>query len=166
MQIYTIFFPSGLPQLAAAEKAVAVRQGFDWNASLITPIWAVQYDLWLALALWTGVTVAFIAVVAVTHLDATSAVGAYTLISTAFGCEADRLRELKLTRSGYALQGLSFGDNAEDAEDLYIQRHVQAPPQDEAQDEAKASHIAADSPIDPPPPGASDLLGLFSARER
>ena len=173
MQIFAIFFPTGLPLLVAAEKAVAVRQGFDWNASLFTPLWAIQHSLWITLALWTGVTAAFAVLVAHTHLDSTSALLVYTLMSSAFGCEADRVRELKLLHSGYALQGLSFGNNAEDAEDLYIQCRVHVAPQDEA----TASNVAADSridpsrhidppkPMDPPTPGGSDLLGLFSSRE-
>lgn len=159
MQIYAVFLPSGLAPLRAAEEAKLVRQGFDWGAFLLTPLWAVRHGLWLALALWICWMILSAVISSLGHLDPGGSFAIFELGALAFGLEADRFRQAKLARAGFLLNGLSLGNSADDAERFYfgrrndlLQRSMAANPPD----------IGARSAA---PSEGTNLLGLFPPPE-
>ena len=166
MRLYAVYLPSGLSPQRAAEEAKLVRQGFDWNAFLVTPIWALWHGLWLAIALWLGWMFFVASVVSLAHLNPTASLALYGLGALAFGLEADRFREARLAQSGYSQQGLTLGETEQEADELYFGRRDDLTG-------APSRRTAAQQEIDPsnganlaPSTLGSDLLGLFSPQER
>ncbi|WP_294533823.1 DUF2628 domain-containing protein [uncultured Rhodoblastus sp.] len=166
MHIHAVFMPRGLSPLRAADEAILVRQGFDWKAFLLTPVWALRHGLWLALALWLGWTFVVAAIVSLAHLDPAASLALYGLGALAFGLEADRFRQARLSRSGFFLQGLTIGESAQEAERLYFDRSADL--------SASPAQQAALLPASNAPGGGkshlttlgADLLGLFPPPER
>ncbi len=154
MQIYAVFLPSGLAPPRAAEKAQLVRQGFSWSAFLLTPVWALRHRLWLALALWLGWLFLCALAASLGRVGPEGSLALYALGALAFGLEADRVRQARLSRSGFLLHGLALGESLTEAESFYFSRRhdlVPAPP-------------AIDAGGDARPRGTNegtDLLGLF-----
>jgi hypothetical protein len=165
MQIYAVFLPSGFSPPRAAEEAVFVPQGFDWKAFLATPFWALRHGLWLALAFWLIWIVLAAAIAALARLEPAATVILYGLGALAFGLEADRLRQARLTQSGYLLQGLTLGETVGDAEDLYFDRRVA--PSASLAPRGAASPVVASADRAPSPASnvGADLLGLFPPQE-
>jgi hypothetical protein len=171
MHIYAVFLPSGLSPLRAAEEATLVRQGFDWKAFLVTPVWALRHGLWLAMALWLGWAALVASVDSITRLEPAAALALYSLGALAFGLEADRFRQARLARSGYLLQGLTLGKSAEEAEEIYFGRRgdlSDSPSQVAAARPALTALESEKSPASTLPASTlgADLLGLFPPQER
>ncbi len=164
MHLYAVFLPGGLSPAQAAEKAELVRQGFNWRAFLATPLWALRRGYWLAFALWLAWTVMVAVIASFAHLEAGAATALYALGALAFGLEADRFRQARLSRSGYLLHGLTVGESLEEAESLYFQRH-----QDSIQPSRQSSEIspvlAEENAAWSNSAAGSDLLGLFPSQE-
>lgn len=159
MHIYTVFLPSSTPSASGAEEAVFVRQGFNWFACFLTPLWALRHGYWLALALWF----AWIAVIGLlasyANLDFAVAVALYQLGALAFGLEADRFREAGALRNGLVFHGLTLGGSLGEAESLYFDRHLAALPPEKtpiSKSGGNRSIMMAEN----------DLLGLFSRETR
>src|SRR6266571_4872279 len=127
MNIYTVFLPASLAPAQAMEHVQLVKQGFDWEALLITPIWAVRRNLWLALGLWVAAASAIGLLAALTHMNAGSVLILAMIGALAFGLEADRLRQANLSKAGYLMHGLAFGSSLREAEMVYFaKRKVEA----------------------------------------
>jgi hypothetical protein len=165
MAIYAVYLPLGDSPLRAADQAKLVRQGFNWNAFLMTPVWALRHGLWRALALWLGWTLAVASAVAFAGLDPASSFVLYGLGALAFGLEADQFRQAGLTRSGYFLQALTQGGSTPEAEIVYFRSradlNVLPAPRPPAKRAVAASHGAhwRASALE------TDFLGLFPSRE-
>jgi hypothetical protein len=162
MQIYAVFLPSGMKPQRAAEQAKLVCQGFDWGAFLLTPLWAMRHGLWLALTLWACWIILSGAIASLGHLDPGGSLAVYELGALAFGLEADRFKQAKLSRAGFHLNGLSLGDSVQDAESLYFNRRSDL--LDRPTDRIVANAPGA-GPRTPAPNEGSDLLGLFPPPE-
>jgi hypothetical protein len=162
MQIYAVFLPSGLLRQPALEEAKLVRQGFDWGAFLLTPIWALRNSLWLALTLWICWMIVSGAIGALGHLNPDESLAVYELGALFFGLEADRFKAAKLSRAGFLLSGLSLGESAHDAESLYFNRI-------EGMSDHSTPPLSSVPPVPgtetPAPQDGTDLLGLFSPPE-
>jgi hypothetical protein len=165
MHIYAVFLPSGLSPLRAAEEATLVRQGFDWKAFLVTPIWALRRGLWLAMGLWLGWTALVATVASLAHLDSAASLTLYGLGALAFGLEADRFRQARLARSGYLLQGLTLGGSEEEAESIYFGRRADLIDGSEQRAATKSAVPADEGEKSPASTMGADLLGLFPPQE-
>jgi hypothetical protein len=159
MHLYAVFLPSGLPPEQSAEKAELVRQGFNWRAFLVTPLWALRRGYWLTLGLWAVWTVVVAAIASFAHLEADAALAIYGLGALAFGLEADRIRQARLSRSGFLLHGLTIGESIEEAESLYFGRHLNVI------QPLRQSSEARPTPAINGGNASTDLLGLFPQRE-
>ena len=96
-------FPVDFPRPRPRRKPKLVRQGFNWRAFLATPLWALRQGYWLAFALWLAWTVMVAVIASFAHLEAGAATALYALGALAFGLEADRFRQARLSRSGYLI---------------------------------------------------------------
>lgn len=159
MRFYAVFFPAGGSFKTRFENAKLVRQGFDWEAFLITPIWAARKQMWLAFGLLLVWTAMSIVLTLALHLGAGSAFLLYFVGALAFGFESDRLCESHLAQADFLLQGLALGASRQDAELIYFYNRAneisrQAP---------TAGGEASDQQVMPigQSGGTMDLLGLF-----
>jgi Protein of unknown function (DUF2628) len=166
MSIYAVYLPSGLSPRRTALKATLVRQGFNWNAFLMTPVWALRHGLWRALALWLGWTFIVASVVSLAPLDPAVSLALYGLGALAFGLEADRFRQARLARSGYLLQDLTLGESTEEAEALYFGRRADLCASPAPRAAAKPAVTGGDGERSPASTSGADLLGLFPPQER
>jgi hypothetical protein len=162
MNIYAVFVPLGLSPIKKMESIQFVKQGFDWEAFLITPLWAMRRGLWLALSLWIAALAATGLIAVLAQLSGAVAFLIFVLISLAFGMESDRFRQARLTNAGFLLQGLALGASLTEAETLYLSagrnrsfEFEHAPMQGNARKRQTLSGSA----------GESDLLGLFPPGE-
>jgi hypothetical protein len=165
MQIYAVFLPSGLSPPRAAEEAVLVRQGFDWKAFLMTPVWALWNGLWIALALWLAWVFLIASIGSLAHLEPETAFVVYLVGALAFGLEADRFRQARLSQSGYLLRGLALGGSIGEAENLYFKRRAAWPEAAAPSAPANPAISAGDRIGSPASNMGADLLGLFPPQE-
>jgi hypothetical protein len=162
MRIYAVYLPSGLSMEAATERAELVRQGFNWSAFLVTPVWALRHGLWLALALWFAWVLGVAAATWLANLEPVAAPALYWLGALAFGLEADRFRQARLTQKGFLMHGLTFGGSLREAEILYFHRRPTP-----SRSETRSAPVArTDQPAAwTDSTGGPDLLGLFAPPE-
>lgn len=163
MNIYAVFLPSGVSVVNSLERAVLVKQGFNWEAFWITPFWAVRRRLFLALGLWIAWNTAIAAMALGLQGDGEVAVLLYLIGATAFGLEADRLEQSRLTRSGYLLQGLALGVSSREAEAIYFNGRSGDvfPPRAQAPRE----NLGVQTSPKTPTVRDMDILGLFPSGE-
>ncbi len=165
MQTYAVFLPSGLSPPRAAEEAVLVREGFNWEAFLLTPAWALWHGLWLALALWLAWVFLVASIGSLAHLEPEAAFVVYLVGALDFGLEADRFRQARLSQSGYLLQGLALGGSLGEAEDLYFNRREEWTEATAPSAPAKPAIPAGERVGSPASNMGADLLGLFPPQE-
>jgi hypothetical protein len=164
MAIYAVYLPLGASPQRAADRAKLVRQGFNWSAFLMTPVWALRHGLWRALALWLGWTFVVASAGASAGLGLAASLALYGLGALAFGLEADRFRHTGL-RSGYRLDALTLGGSTQEAEIVYFAGRADLnnlpAPRAAAKRAVAASHGAnwRKSALE------ADFLGLFPSRE-
>jgi hypothetical protein len=164
MHIYTVFLPSSTPSAPGAEEAVFVRQGFSWVAFLVTPLWALWYGCWLALALWLAWIAVIVLLASYANLDFALVVALYQIGSLAFGLEADRFREARASQNGLHFHGLTLGGSLGEAESLYFDRHLAALQPEK--NYARSAPIFKSGGNRSNRTGENDLLGLFSRETR
>jgi hypothetical protein len=163
MKLYSVFLPTGGATAHTLERARFVKLGFSWPAFLATPLWAARHGLWLAFGLWMALLIVIGLLVGFAHVGPAAAFLLYNLGALAFGLEADRFRQRRLSRAGFLIHGLTLGDSVGDAETVYFAQR--------ADNLFPAKPQPAQSRDDggkPPTAGATDgadLLGLFPSRE-
>jgi hypothetical protein len=162
MHIYTVFLPSSTSSARGAEEAVFVRQGFNWSAFSITPLWALRHGYWLALALWLVWVFVVVLLASYANLPIGAAFALYNLGAFAFGLEADRFREAKVSGKGFLLRGLTLGDSLGEAESLYFERHLAAL----QPNGARLAPLSKSGGDRSSMTAEADLLGLFSRETR
>lgn len=118
MITYTVYEAPDAPadRLDRAESLEFVKEGFNWFASALPPIWLIAKRLWLGLALYVaaiGLIVAFVWAFGLDQRVLSPAVSALHLI---IGFEADTLQRWTLERRGWAMLGSVNGRKAEDCE--------------------------------------------------
>ena len=162
MHIYTVFLPSSTSSAAGADEAVFVRQGFNRSAFLVTPLWALRHGYWLALALWFAWVLVVFLLASYANLHLGTAFALYSLGALAFGLEADRFREAKVSRKGFVLRGLTLGDSLGEAENLDFGRNLAAlQPYD-----ARSAPLSTSGRDRSSMTAETDLLGLFARETR
>jgi hypothetical protein len=159
MSVYTVHQP---PLRAAEaspdpERFVFVRDGFNFWAFLLAPLWMLWHRLWLVLLLYVVVTVGIQNAMLYAGVGAGGIGLAALLIAFLVGAEASTLRRFTLDRRGYRQVGVVGGSNAEAAERRFFDAWANAAP-------GKPSTPSASPParpVPPPMPQAPDIVGLF-----
>jgi hypothetical protein len=163
MKLYSVFLPTGGSAARSIERAQFVKLGFSWPAFLATPLWAIRHGLWLGLGLWLALLIVIGLLAAFAHIGPAAGFLLYNLGALAFGLEADRLRQDRLSRAGFLIHGLTMGDSVGDAETVYFAQRADAlaaPKPHPARNRDDAAKPPAPGPAD-----GADLLGLFPSRE-
>jgi Protein of unknown function (DUF2628) len=159
MSVYTIHQP---PLRAAEaspdpERFVFVRDGFDFWAFLLAPLWMLWHRLWLVLLIYLVVIVGIENVMHFAGVGAAGSAFAALLIAFLVGAEASTLRRFTLDRRGYRQVGVVGGTNAEAAERRFFDAWTEAGGDKRPGPPASPR---APSPM-PPMPQAPDIVGLF-----
>jgi hypothetical protein len=164
MSVYTVHQPPLRAAGTAADpdRFVFVRDGFSWWAFLLTPLWMLWHQLWLALIVYLVVVAGMD--VLLRALGASWA--AYAIvdfsISLLVGLEAGTLRRFKLARRRWHNVGVVTGDRLEDAERRFFDGWIRqgaagrtAPPN------APGASRPASAPRSASAGEASGVIGLF-----
>jgi len=115
---YTVHFPpvgaeEALDEEKAAERAVFVRDGFNWPCLFIPLIWLLYRRMWLVLVLYLALTLALVG------LDFLAGDAAATWVAIAFAVffamEANNLRRWSLDRRGWREVGAASGRDEDEA---------------------------------------------------
>jgi hypothetical protein len=159
MSVYTVHQP---PLRAAEaspdpERFVFVRDGFNFWAFLLAPLWMLWHRLWLVLLIYVVVTVGIQNAMLYAGVGVAGSASAALLIAFLVGAEASTLRRFTLDRRGYRQVGVVGGSNAEAAERRFFDTWANAGP-------GKSSTPSASPPAPPVPhrmPQAPGIVGLF-----
>ncbi|WP_372426880.1 DUF2628 domain-containing protein [Salinarimonas chemoclinalis] len=141
MRTYTVHLPRGAApgDAAAFDRAILVRDGFNWAAFFFSVLWMLWHRLWLAALATLLAVVAFSVALEALEVGEGAAALASLLLALLIGLEASSLR-----RWTYARRGMPMVDV------------VAAPTYDEADALACARLVATreERPATPPPPPA------------
>ena len=159
MSVYTVHQP---PLRAAEaspdpERFVFVRDGFNFWAFLLAPLWMLWHRLWLVLVIYLVVIAGIQNVMHYAGVGAAGSAFAALLIALLVGAEASTLRRFTLDRRGYRQVGVVGGTNAEAAERRFFDAWTNAGPDKPSGPSASPSA----PPTMPPMPRAPDIVGLF-----
>ncbi len=120
---YTVHEPPNPPATSVerAEKLIFVKDGFNWFAALLAPIWMLTNRLWLALLLYilvaggmaVGLTAAGVAPYWVMMAD--------IALNIMIGLEADSIMRWSLARGGAKMVGTVVGRNSAECERRFFE---------------------------------------------
>ena len=146
MSIYTVHMKGTSDQSSAFERAVFVRDGFDWWAFLLGPLWLLWNRAWLGFLIWLVLQFGLGLLVQnhVIHMGAQSLLE--LLIALALGFEAATIRRYVLRRRGFRMVDVVQERRLIDAERRFFSR---------------AELGAASAPSTPASASAPHLVGLF-----
>jgi hypothetical protein len=165
MSIYAVYQPPlrAADAVADPNRFVFVRDGFSWWAFLLTPLWMLRHQLWLALAIYLLLSAVLDAALRSLGASLFTMVLAGVLISLLAGLEASTLRRFKLARRHWRNIGVVTGGDLEEAERRFFDAWIrQAPLRRSASPPTPAPSIPAQpSAATAPGPGQSDVIGLF-----
>ncbi|WP_026380557.1 DUF2628 domain-containing protein [Afifella pfennigii] len=117
MRHYTVHLPAELAERpfaeAAVERAVFVKDGFNWPALFIPLIWLLFRRMWLALLLYLAASAAIAGIGA--FAGETAATWSGIAFAILFALEANNLRRWTLERRGYREVGSASGAGEEEA---------------------------------------------------
>jgi hypothetical protein len=156
MSVYTVHQPPlrAVETSPDPERFVFVRDGFNFWAFLLAPLWMLWHRLWLVLLIYLVVIVGIENVMHFAGVGAPGSALAALLIAFLVGAEASTLRRFTLDRRGYRQLGVVGGANAEAAERRFFDGWAKAG--------ADKRSGPSPSPSAPPPmPQAPDIVGLF-----
>jgi Protein of unknown function (DUF2628) len=158
MSVYTIHQPPlrAAEALPDPERFVFVRDGFDFWAFLLAPLWMLWHRLWLVLLIYLVVIVGVESAMDFAGVGAAGSAFAALLIAFLVGAEASTLRRFTLDRRGYRQVGVVGGTNAEAAERRFFDAWTKA-----GADRRSGPAAPPAAPRMPPMPQAPDIVGLF-----
>lgn len=113
MRIYTVHELPGAPLDGAG--IVLVKEGFSFPAFLLSWIWLAFNRLWIAFAIWLGLT-AVVSFLAERFLGVEAAAVCSLALQLLLGFEGNDIRRWTLARKGYREIGISGGSSLEEAE--------------------------------------------------
>jgi hypothetical protein len=124
VKIYTVHIPSG--QSDAQEKAIFLREGFNWAAFFFGAFWALYQRLWVQ-ALFILVFNMLLMTLIRDHMFASGGAGLIQLgFQIIIGFHANDWRRVKLGRQGYILTDVTAADSLLRAEQRYFERILAA----------------------------------------
>jgi hypothetical protein len=159
MSVYTVHQP---PLRAAEaspdpERFVFVRDGFNFWAFLLGPLWMLWHRLWLVLLIYLVVIAGIQNAMHYAGVGAAGSVFSGLVIALLVGAEASTLPRFTLGRRGYRQAGVVGGTNAEAAERRFFDTWTKG--------EGDKPSGPSGSPPAPTPvprlPQAPDIVGLF-----
>ncbi|WP_052341047.1 DUF2628 domain-containing protein [Salinarimonas rosea] len=150
MRTYTVHLPRGAApgDAAVVERAILVRDGFNWAAFFFSVLWMLWHRLWLAaLATFVVVVAVSVALEALPVGDGV-AVLASLLVALLIGLEASSLRRWTYARRGMPMVDVVAAPSYDEADALACARLV-----------ARSSESGRTPPpppavVPPPPPSA------------
>lgn len=113
MRIYTVHELPGAP--LDGKGIVLVKEGFSFPAFAFSWVWLAYHRMWVALAIWIGVTVT-LSWAMQSALGAPAAAVASLALSFMLGAEGNDIRRWALAQKGYREVGLAGGASLEEAE--------------------------------------------------
>ncbi|MDZ4381045.1 MAG: DUF2628 domain-containing protein [Parvibaculum sp.] len=119
MRIYTVHELPGAPLDGAG--LVLVKEGFSFPAFLLSWVWLAFNRLWIALALWIGLT-AVVSFLAERLLGVEAAAVCSLALQLLLGFEGNDIRRWTLARKGYREIGISGGSSLEEAERRFFEK--------------------------------------------
>jgi len=150
MPLWTVHSKLEEPSLlrARADEVRFVREGFNWPAFLVPPIWLVFKGMWTVLLLTLAVEMAIAALGASLNLGDTVLTILALGINLALGFAGNDLYRWTLSRGRFQEIGLVAGSDIDEAE----LRFFSGLPE---------SRVPISPPVFAPPPAMPDALGLF-----
>jgi Protein of unknown function (DUF2628) len=123
MTIFTVYLPSSAEgRQSPLEGIVFVRDGFSVPAFLFGPFWLLWNRAWIAAAGW-ALLLAFVAGLgALLKIPTGSMAWAGLAAALILGFEGERLLAWSLRRKGYVESDVVFGENEEEAEEVFFHR--------------------------------------------
>jgi len=112
-RIYTVHELPGAPLDGAG--IVLVKEGFSFPAFAFSWVWLLYHRMWVALAIWIGLTVTLSWVLQET-LGPAAAAAASLALGFMLGAEGNDIRRWTLARKGYREAGIAAGASLEEAE--------------------------------------------------
>lgn len=113
------------PESAPAERAeglVFVRDGFNWWAFLIAPIWMLAHRMWLVFLGYVAVSAALGGLIFAFDLGMSWAMLANMALNLIVAFEADSLRRWTLEQKGWRMIGTVSGANTRECERRFFER--------------------------------------------
>lgn len=115
MSFYTIHINNKNP-----EKIVAIREGFNWLAFLLFPIWAIFNRLWLLLSVFLLAAIVLVRVVELFPNGDIVGLAVYSSVFVALGLTANDIKRYRLSRMGFKERDVLFAENKNSAVFRYI----------------------------------------------
>jgi hypothetical protein len=146
--------------MSAPERFVFVRDGFQFWAFVLAPLWLLTHRLWLAFIVYVvgygllGVVFAFLRVPASAQLLAGLAIALFV------GFEASSIWRWTLTRRRWRTLGFVVGEDAEMAEQRFFATWTRPDAKTETPPSAPPTP-GYSTPVRRGPPSTSDVIGLF-----
>jgi hypothetical protein len=143
--------------MSAPERFVFVRDGFQFWAFVLAPLWLLVHRLWLAFIIYVvgygllGVAFAFL------RVPASAQLLAGVFIALFVGFEASSIWRWTLTRRRWSALGFVVGEDAEMAEQRFF-AHWSKPA---VETPAAPPASGFSTPVRRGPPKPSDVIGLF-----
>jgi len=154
MSTYTVHVPPQREGSAAdPQRFVFVRDGFQFWAFLITPVWLLYRRLWLVFVLYVLLIVALEVAYHLLNVPAGSRFFIELLLNILIGFEAGTLRRWTYARRRWTTIAVVSARNLEEAERRFFTRWVEAEP----------VPVMSRAPVVAPVPTRpnNDVIGLF-----
>ncbi|MBU2582468.1 MAG: DUF2628 domain-containing protein [Alphaproteobacteria bacterium] len=123
---YTVHEPSeaaGSP-VERADGLVFVKDGFNWWAFLLAPIWMLANRMWVVFAGYVAISLAIGGIAAVLDIGLNWAALVNLAINLIVAFEADSLHRWSLDRKGWKMIGTVSGANTRECERRFFERWV------------------------------------------
>lgn len=120
--VYTVHVDSS--QSHAGEKAVFVKEGFDFVAFLFPPLWALYNRLWSVAFVIIAVTVFFGVADEMNWIDYESLTVLQMAFNLSLGLWANDLRRIFLAQKGYITVDVVISSDETSAQQRYFERMV------------------------------------------
>ena len=143
---------------SSPERFMFVRDGFDFWAFVLAPLWLLLHRLWLALLIYVVGYGALGFGLAIARVSLSSQLIVGLLIALLMGFEASSIWRWTLNRRGWTTLGFVVAGDAETAERRFFaewqKRAADAP-------SVPATEPRYSAPVRRGPPSPSDVIGLF-----
>ncbi|MGD9786299.1 MAG: DUF2628 domain-containing protein [Hyphomicrobiaceae bacterium] len=130
MSVYTVHEPPepAMDRVDRAEAMVFLKDGFNWAAFLLGPVWLLANRLWLALVGFAAAAVALGGALMAIDADPVWQTLAALGLNSIVGYEAHALRSAKLASSGWAMLGTVMGSSLSESERRFFDQWLPTAP--------------------------------------
>lgn len=112
-----------------AESLRFVKDGFNWLAFLLTPVWMLSNRLWLALVAYLAAAFVMGAIIGLTGAGPIWSVLASLALSLIVALEADGIMRWSLARKGWRMIGAVEGASTRECERRFFERWLRNVPE-------------------------------------